>query len=157
MRLCYGLVIEAPILSKACIPIRRYEIEARSSEYTPAQEQRGLILSTACPLPAPLDPIPSFHNGIINGLPQSARPLVQFREGGRCRAIGLQWRSENLIQHFRFSTTNNELDFGGAYDCFLTLVALALGGHVFASLQAQLGRGRVESSVNGQRSTPRAK
>ncbi len=68
-------------------------------EYTPAQE-RGLILSTACPLPAPLDPISSFHKGIINGRPQSARPLVQFREGGRCRAIGLQWRSENLIQHF---------------------------------------------------------
>ncbi|KAF6240223.1 hypothetical protein HO173_001834 [Letharia columbiana] len=44
-------------------------------------------------------------------------------------------------EHFH----EKELDVGGAYDCFLTLVALVLEGHVL--LQAQLGGGCVERSV----------
>ena len=62
---------------------------------------------------------------------------MQAREGGCRRTIGLQWRSENLIQLLEFH--EKELNVGGAYDCFLTLVALVLEGHVL--LQAQLGGG----------------
>ena len=83
--------------------------------------------------------------GLLNGHPQSAHPRLQFAEAGCCRTIGLQWRSENLIQHLEFH--EKKLNNGGAYECFLTkkknltLIALAvgLGGHVL--LQAQLGRG----------------
>ena len=82
---------------------------------------------------------------LLNGHPQSVRPRVQFAEAGCCRTIGLQWRSENLIQHLEFH--EKKLNNGGAYECFLTkkkiltLIALAvgLGGHVL--LKAQPGCG----------------
>ena len=56
--------------------------------------------------------------GLLNGHPQSARPRVQFAEAGCCRTIGLQWRSENLIQHLEFH--EKKLNNGGAYECVLT-------------------------------------
>ena len=61
-----------------------------------------------------------LHNAILVRAPAVARPLVQFRKAGCCRAIGLQWRSTNSIQHLDLH--EKELVVGGAYDCFLILV-----------------------------------
>ena len=74
-----------------------------------------------------------LHNAILNGHPQWLTHWCNFVQVACCRAIGLQWRSAILIQHLDFH--EKKLVVGGAYDCFLTLVALLLEGHV--SLHAQ--------------------
>ena len=123
-------LLKRQFLSKACIPIRQYITRDRVA-YTPAQEC-GLRINTACSHhKMPQFSLFSFFSlffflfnfsfltmGLLNGLPQSAHPRVQFAEAGCCRTIGLQWRSENLIQHLEFheKKLNNE----GAYECFLT-------------------------------------
>lgn len=79
--------------------------------------------------------------GLLNGHPQSAHPRVQFAEAGCCRTIGLQWRSENLIQHLEFheKKLNNE----GAYKCFLTKIK----NPNFNSASSGSGRPRLASGA----------